>query len=532
MKSSVRKAVLNGSVVGRPQVLGDFYLSVLRSTASKREARSYLSRFTPSVSLPYLGRPAKPTPRVDSTPRPERHERQLPAVPNLSGNILPTPSILSDEEPETIHLALVKIRDLSSITEHTLHGVGRTLGQLQRLGLSIAVVLDDPPTSDWHSPDATNRILKAIETYGGKARIVDGALANHGSDVSVSIPQLILAPLERGVIPILAPTAYNETLKLVYTDANDIVDALVSIIPSGKISLDRLLFLDPAGGIPAPDRPNGAHVFVNIQQEFGSISAALEKDGHAHHRRALETMRKALAQLPPTSSGLITTPIAAAATTKTRNPLIHNLLTDKPAFSSSLPTATSPLTQTTLLKHGTPLKIFPSGTNLSDPSIDLPKLVALIEDSFGKRLDVEHYLKRVDKHIAGLIIAGDYDGAAIVTWEYPQSGGDRVCYLDKFAVARRAQGQGGVADVVFKAMVCLFEDTEGIVWRSRRENVVNKWYFERARGTWKIPKQPNDHVEWTMFWTTSNVETSLKRMKEYEEVCKTIEPSLREVLRR
>lgn len=96
----------------------------------------------------------------------------------------------------------------------------------------------------------------------------------------------------------------------------------------------------------------------------------------------------------------------------------------------------------------------------------------------------------MDENIAGVIVAGDYEGAAIVTWEYPggkqpgnkgEGGRERVCYLDKFAVAKRAQGAGGVADVVFKAMTAgvspggIFEEAEGIVWRSRRENPVNKW---------------------------------------------------------
>lgn len=81
--------------------------------------------------------------------------------------------------------------------------------------------------------------------------------------------------------------------------------------------------------------------------------------------------------------------------------------------------------------------------------------------------------------MAALIVAGDYEGAAIVTWEYPE-GGQRICYLDKFAVLRRSQGTGGVADVVFKSMVegvrgGVFPGAEGIVWRSRRWNPVNKW---------------------------------------------------------
>ena len=108
----------------------------------------------------------------------------------------------------------------------------------------------------------------------------------------------------------------------------------------------------------------------------------------------------------------------------------------------------------------------------------------LIEDSFGKKLDLEHYLSRIDNNIAAVIVAGDYEGAAIVTWEYPSEDKtrQRVCYLDKFAVLKRSQGTGGVADVVFKTMVegvrnGLFEGAEGVVWRSRRWNPVNKWVY-------------------------------------------------------
>jgi amino-acid N-acetyltransferase len=429
-----------------------------------------------------------------------------------------------------------------------LRGVGRTLESLKRLGLHPIVVLDEP------GGDRAERLVSAIEASRGKARRVDDALMRgaDSSELSVPLPDLLLAPLQRGVIPILLPAAYDASFRTAYADANDIVTALTRLFAGADaVSLDRLIFLDPLGGIPAPDRPAGAHVFVNMEQEYHDISAALEKDGgNPHHLKLLQTLRKSLAMLPPTTSAVITTPASAAATEQAKNPLIHNLLTDKPMFSSSLPTATSPSTQTTVLKHGTPLMLFPSGTRLTDPAIDLKKLVALIEDSFGKRLDVEHYLARVDKNIAGLIIAGDYDGAAIVTWE-----GKRVCYLDKFAVAKRSQGAGGVADVVFKAMTAgvrkggLFEGAEGIVWRSRRTNVVNKWvcprprrcvekdvggtgkadfclqYFERAKGTWKFGDT------WTMFWTTQDVDLSRERFGDYLEVCRSIEPSLRETLR-
>lgn len=162
----------------------------------------------------------------------------------------------------------------------------------------------------------------------------------------------------------------------------------------------------------------------------------------------------------------------------------------------------------------------------TDPRIDLGRLVHLIEDSFSRKLDVEHYLSRVDDRVAGLIVAGEYEGGALFTWETPPGASDadlarQVPYLDKFAVLKRSQGAGGVADIVFNAMVggCF---PNGVCWRSRRGNPVNKWYFERARGTWKLPG-----TDWSMFWTTDGVEVGDggSLFNDYEAVCRGVEPS-------
>ena len=163
---------------------------------------------------------------------------------------------------------------------------------------------------------------------------------------------------------------------------------------------------------------------------------------------------------------------------------------------------------------------------LTDPRIDLERLTYLIDDSFNRQLDVEAYLKRVNDRIAGVIIAGDYEGGAILTWETPPGASDDdtsrlVPYLDKFAVLKRSQGAGGVADIVFNAMgrTCF---PNGVCWRSRKDNPVNKWYFERSRGTWKIPD-----TNWTMFWTTPDLVTGENRQAflDYEAVCRSIQPT-------
>ena len=282
----------------------------------------------------------------------------------------------------------------------------------------------------------------------------------------------------------------------------------------------------------------------------------------------LDLLKRTLALLPPSCSALLTTPREAATfpsrdsgesavgvgTRRARNPLIFNLLTDKPLISSSLPLArlesgggdqSSVPAQSsfaTLVKRGMPLTIIPDPgeqtwqapragqepMSLEDPRIDFPRLLNLIEDSFNRPLDVDHYLGRIKNKIAGIIVAGEYEGGAILTWELPPGAPDdgsessrhrMVPYLDKFAVLKRSQGAGGVADMVFSAMVrsCL---PDGVCWRSRKDNRVNSWYFERSEGVWKLPDS-----KWTMFWTTKDLTNDMQRWKDYEGVCRSILPS-------
>ena len=476
-----------------------------------------------------------------------------------------------------------------------------------------------------------DRIVDAINScYGPGARRLDSALgvSSISDRVSQSLKLLdgiqiihrdqLLAPLRRGMIPVISSVGFDMDLQRIIPvvadnvvlaltrefaglqsdaladDSQEIAERIIEL--QQQVSIDRIIVLDPLGGIPATDRMQGAHVFINLEQEFEAIkrdletsplqaikaqeSSATEVDRQVEqtaksadprhsdttfHVKNLELLRDTLMLLPPSSSAFLTTPEAVAnsqsrpplasegprvQTRRQRNPLIHNLLTDKPVFSSSLPShrspnpvaATSfpatPSSPATFFKRGMPVSIVPDplqqawtppspshpSINLSDPRIDLPRLIYLIEDSFNRKLDVAHYLSRIKDRIAGVIIAGEYEGGAILTWETPPGLPTddpiyMVPYLDKFAVLKRSQGAGGVADIVFKAMVrdCF---PNGVCWRSRMDNPVNKWYFERARGTWKMPG-----TNWTMFWTTDGVERGDGAFLEYEAVCKSVAPS-------
>lgn len=608
-------------------------MSVLDSSATKRDARSYLSRFTPA----------------------KEPERKMPASSEGSGQIsysngvnlgsfygnaravAESPKFVQHPQRQMyramgtqLHVALVKIRAPQTLSDDTLYGIGRTLSQLGRLGLTSVVVVDcndglqsDPDSiSRSLAMEQTDRVAAAIDASGEpRARVVNNAIgisettredssaAYLKGRVHVTLRKLLMTPLRRGTILVIPPIGYTDDSQVsVSISANDVVLALTRELAGfqsltlaevdsdgikerlraiqSEISLDRLIILDPLGGIPARARPNGYHVYLNMEQEYQSAkqdilaAKALRAGTSTHdldvdklqHIENLQLTRSILSILPPSSSALLTTPDEAAnsgrerdipfqatgvGTRRQKNPLIHNLLTDKPVFSSSLPVGrlghssssvtdepappATFITPTTFAKHGMSVSIFPNPKiapweppapgkpqlKLTDSYIDLPRLVHLIEDSFNRKLDVKDYLRRVNGRIAGVIIAGEYEGGALLTWETPpgvvdngteESRARMVPYLDKFAVLKRSQG-GAVADVVFNAMVrdCF---PSGVCWRSRRQNPVNKWYFERSRGTWKLPG-----TDWTMFWTTPDLSMDQQTFRDYEGVCRGIIPS-------
>jgi amino-acid N-acetyltransferase len=612
----------------------DFYMSVLGSSATKRDARSYLSRFTPAKA-PEKSKPASSA--DGGKPILYKNGVNLGSFYGNARAVAESPKFVQHPQKQIyraavpqLHVALVKIRAPQTLTDDTLYGIGRTLSQLGRLGLTSIVVVDcnsglqlNPDSvSRRLALEQTDRVAAAIDAGGEpRARVVNNVIGISEmstdspasvyvqSKVHVTLRQLLMTPLRRGIILVIPPIGYTDRSQISYSiPADDIILALTrelagfqslpfsednpdSIAESlrqlqNEISLDKLIILDPLGGIPAADRPNGYHVFLNMEQEYHTVkqdilrAKALNSDKSTdevevrklQHIHNLQLARSMLSMLPPTSSALLTTPDEAAnsgrgrdspfqatgvGTRRQKNPLIHNLLTDKPVFSSSLPVgrlghssslmmyepapSSAYIDPTTFAKHGMSVSIFPDPKiapweppipgkprlHLTDSYIDLPRLVHLIQDSFNRKLDVPDYLRRVNGRIAGVIIAGEYEGGALLTWETPpgvvddgsaESRARMVPYLDKFAVLKCSQG-GSVADVVFNAMVrdCF---PSGVCWRSRRRNPVNKWYFERSRGTWKLPG-----TDWTMFWTTPDLSMDQQTFRDYEGVCRGVVPS-------
>lgn len=430
---------------------------------------------------------------------------------------------------------------------------------LQKLGLISVIVVEneelvrDEAGDRAAAVEETMRVVNSLEKQSAKARPILSAVVRLGPKPNDDIPGLdphtpipeahtlpsdlasIRAAINAGEIPVVAPLALDSFCRSVRVDSNDVIGALargmVEAASDGhrrtpstdghaefseEVDLTplRLMIINREGGVPSYARFGFPHLLINLTSEFTHISETFQKSWASSHPTALKNLalaRTCLAYMPPTSSAVI-------VNHRSPSSLIANLITNRPAVSSSLPHALLQgnrklTTHTpTLLRRGMDICVV-----RSVEEIDRQKMKALLELSFGRILDEAAFYKRLESHLDFVIIAGDYAGAAIVTKEYPPEasgeGGEShvpITYLDKFAVLPSHQGDGTV-DFLW---VALHDESYGLghpfsanpnggrggkgegrdlVWRSRANNPVNKWYFERSTGHLRVG-------DWVLFW--------------------------------
>ncbi|KAH9916163.1 mitochondrial amino-acid acetyltransferase [Amylocystis lapponica] len=520
----------------------DFILSILRANPSLRDTKGYLASFGP--------RPLPPKPvatQVEPQLTSEKvHEAQEVRPPDTT-QAAPSPVVASILDPIKRRTALVKVQ--APFTDRQLDSIARGMVYLEKLGLvSVIVVENDTLVRGERGERAAlveeiMRVVSALEKQGAKARPVLGAVVRLGpkpgdeessEQRDYAIPEAhtfpsdfvhIRSALRAGEIPVLSPMALDSFCRSVRVDANDVIAALVrgmveaavqdghrgdeAEMPSTEVDLTplRLMIINKEGGVPSYARSGLPHLLINLTSEHSYIHDTFHDKWHASHPTALSNLslaRTCLAFMPPTSS-------AVMVSHRSPSSLIANLITNKPAVSSSLPHALlqgnrklTPHTPT-LLRRGLPVRVLRTASE-----IDRPKMKALLEQSFKRTLDDAPFWARLDKHLDYAIVAGDYAGAALVTREPCPGRAQPLTYLDKFAVLPSHQGDGTV-DFLW---VALHDESYGLglpfsanpnggkagmgegcdlVWRSRADNPVNKWYFERSSG----------HVRmgpWVLFW--------------------------------
>ncbi|KAJ6621582.1 hypothetical protein B0H10DRAFT_2016491 [Mycena sp. CBHHK59/15] len=539
-----------------PSADNDFILSILRANPSLRDTRSYLASFGP--------RPTKPTSALsaDNTLPAAKDLSTTQSIPIALEHPKPSPALSSILNPVVKRTALVKVQ--GPFTDVQLDSIARGLVYLEKLGLVSVIVVENDNLlrgeQDERSAiiEETMRLVTTLEKQGARARPVLGAVVRLGpkpgddevNDVpDFNIPEAhtfpsdlvaIRSALRAGEIPVIPPFALDSFCRSVRVDANDVIGALArgmveaagldnsqqntsaDILPSDDVDLTpmRLMIINREGGVPSYARSGYPHLLINLTSEYSHIHETFHEPWHSSNPTALSNLalaRTCLTYMPPTSS-------AVMVSHRSPSSLIANLITNKPALSSSLPhallqgnrklTAHTP----TLLRRGLPIRVL---RTLND--IDCTKMNALLEQSFGRTLDQKAFYERLEKTLDFVIIAGDYVGAAIVTNEPCEGSAAPISYLDKFAVLPSHQGDGTV-DFLW---VALHDESYGLghpfsanpnggkggkgegrdlVWRSRASNPVNKWYFERSSGHVRMGS-------WVLFWCDAEKRLRLEQTR-------------------
>jgi len=260
------------------------------------------------------------------------------------------------------------------------------------------------------------------------------------------VARVNLAPIEAslraGSIPVIASLGETASGQIVNINADFAANELVRVLRPYKI-----IFLTGTGGLLDE---NGRIIdSINLSTEYEHLVAQPWINGGM--RVKIEQIKELLYHLPLSSSVSITRP----------DELAKELFTHKGSG--------------TLVRRGERVDVHTSWDTL-----DLDRLRALIEAGFARKL-VPDYFAKTRLHKA--YVSENYRAALILTQE------EGFSYLDKFAVADDAQGEGlGRA-----AWLVMRADNPQLFWRSRRGNVINAFYDAECDGSLK-------EARWKTYW--------------------------------
>lgn len=595
-------------------------MSVLEAHPSARDSRFYLKNFGPNPAAPprTSSSLAEDTPAFPLSDQSTPTTAFTHTVSSSSARTTEEPTEgkteLANEllAPENRHTALVKVQ--GPFTDRQLESIAEGMVYLKKLGLVSIIVVDNEAWMEREKETMletsleekrrkviklreemkkeTLRFTSMLEAKGGEARpLLEGVLCVSGaefedtwapiastsaqpldsamtSDLFVDSLSGIRDAIRRGEIPVIPPIALDASCFSLCVSGNDAVRAISSGLADHERSAGlryeaderlrndvdltpvRIMVINREGGIPSPARGGNPHLSINLSAEFDHINSTFVwEESHPTSLANLALVNACLAELPRTASAVL-------VSHRSPRSLIANLITNKPAHSPSLHQSLLPSDniqhQPTIVRRGLPIRVFRS---MKD--VDIPALTRLLEASFGKTLDADPFYERMERDLDFCIIAGDYQGVAIVTNEspdaaavdYPPSSSSKpIAYLDKFAVLPSLQGDGtvdflwgalrdesfglGLLDALNPNVGGLQGLGEGrdLVWRSRSNNPVNKWYFERSNGFFKIPPPKGSPVGFALFWceaedragafrrSEADVKAVSSKLKEWSEV--------------
>ncbi len=297
------------------------------------------------------------------------------------------------------------------------------------------------------------RLVEALQQVGARATsVLSGVfeadfLGRRTYGLVGKVTRVNLAPIEAslnaGSVPVIASLGETAGGQILNVNADFAANELVQALQPYKI-----IFLTGTGGLL--DGEGRVIDSINLGTDYEALMA--QPWLHSGMRVKIEQIKALLDRLPLTSSVSITRPAELA----------KELFTHRGSG--------------TLVRRGERVR---RCTRWSQ--IDTRRLRALIESSFGRTL-LPDYFERTRLYRA--YVSANYRAALILTLE------DGVPYLDKFAVAEDAQGEG-LGRAAWQVMRA---ENPILFWRSRHGNPVNnEFYFAEAEGCLKQPR-------WTAFW--------------------------------
>ena len=296
------------------------------------------------------------------------------------------------------------------------------------------------------------KVVDALESLECRARpIVNGVFLARPKDpdrlglvgdVTDLRLDAIDSSIRTGHVPILSCLGETPGGQILNINADVAAAALARHIGPFKI-----IFLTPTGGLL--DAQGRFVPSINLAEDYDHLMA--QSWVHSGMRLKLEQVKLLLDSLPVSSTVSITAP----------GTLVRELFTHRGAG--------------TLVHRGEAVRAIESFAE-----VDQPRLQGLLETCFGRDLAPDYFIR---KQCHRVYLTDSYRGCAIVTRERG------VPYLDKFAVTRKAQGEGIGSSIWTR----LLRENARLFWRARADNPINTWYFQRAQGSY-------EQGEWVVFW--------------------------------
>ncbi len=311
-----------------------------------------------------------------------------------------------------------------AVVEQHLEQVAVDVRFLGELGLYPALVLD---LDESDARAAADSLRAALRHAGVRCELITEGAGR------ATPARAIAAATARGIVPLWCAQGAERVARN---------EALASML--AELGSEKLIFLRPEGGIWLSGRRISV---VNLSTDYESL--ALEPALDTTTRELIESCQRLVQQLVPQRLLIaLTSPLD----------LLRELFTVKGAG--------------TLLRRGVRIERFDGYAG-----VDVPRLTALLEASFGKPLNP----KFLERHADHAYIEESYRGAAIVM--RTELGG----YLSKFAVTREAQGEG-IGQDLWSAITA---DYAALFWRSRSDNPIRAWYERQCQGryqagTWTV----------------------------------------------